>query len=404
VDAGTTVNYDISFGGDTAVTAINIPDARGNLQFDSSICATPPFQPAKPFFQVYYNSIPRTHPMTMSPLFTTGTMCIHSFFKNTTGVEGIKRFQFEFNPLGYSSVIAPAIIPGNYNPGNWILDNNGYNASYTFVDSAGLGRGDFNGSPNTCLAYEFCFDVVPVSNSPLLTDVNILAISDNYGAGFSGTVTNGCCPSLNLNCLPVFGGGSGGSGASSFGFGFGDPGSALPIELIDFSAKAVGDKVHVTWITGTEINNDYFTIQKSKDGKDWIAAGRAAGAGNSTSILYYEFTDENPLPGASYYRLKQTDLDGHISWSDSAEVFVGWQDDVLIYPNPATNLLTVQSASGDPVRFYFYNVMGEKIQVPFVIQSNQKRFDTSQLPAGIYFLVIEKNNLIIKKEKIIIQN
>jgi hypothetical protein len=84
----------------------------------------------------------------------------------------------------------------------------------------------------------------------------------------------------------------------------------LPIELLSFSAKAEGESVLVRWETATETNNDFFTIERSNDVKNWVVIGYVDGAGNSNRPLSYRFTDNQPLEGISYYRLRQTDYDG----------------------------------------------------------------------------------------------
>ena len=158
IDAAGTVVFDLSVGGDTGTVFINIPNTQGNLQFNSSSCGVPPFIAAKPFFQVTYNNIIQTNPMTLAPLSIPGTMCISAYFKNTTGDEGVKKFIFHFTPGGYLAVSpAPSIIPGFYNTGNWISGQTGNDWIFSFVDSAGTGRGDFTGSPDSCLRYNFCF-------------------------------------------------------------------------------------------------------------------------------------------------------------------------------------------------------------------------------------------------------
>lgn len=84
----------------------------------------------------------------------------------------------------------------------------------------------------------------------------------------------------------------------------------LPVELLSFNAEYKNKNVSLEWITATEINNDYFSVQRSKDGKLFYEILRVKGAGNSSSLKQYRAVDENPLPDVSYYRLKQVDYDG----------------------------------------------------------------------------------------------
>lgn len=90
----------------------------------------------------------------------------------------------------------------------------------------------------------------------------------------------------------------------------------LPVELLSFSGVSVGKEVLITWSTASEINNDYFTIERSRDGIDFENAGEVNGAGNSTLTLDYKYVDQQPYPGINYYRLKQTDVDGVFKYSD----------------------------------------------------------------------------------------
>ena len=84
----------------------------------------------------------------------------------------------------------------------------------------------------------------------------------------------------------------------------------LPVELLWFDARPEGSMVRLDWATATERNNDHFTIERSADGDRFTDVTRVPGAGNSTSMLSYTELDPHPLPGLSFYRLRQTDFDG----------------------------------------------------------------------------------------------
>ena len=90
----------------------------------------------------------------------------------------------------------------------------------------------------------------------------------------------------------------------------------LPIELSDFSVrKKNAAAVELNWTTSSEINNDFFTIEKSRNGFDFLEIGMLDGQGQSNSNNHYRFIDEQPYEGYNYYRLKQTDFDGEYSLS-----------------------------------------------------------------------------------------
>lgn len=411
IDASTTVTFNIGIGGDTSNTFINIPNTQGNLNFDLSGCATPFFKATKPFFQVTYNGVYQTDPMTLSPLGVTGSLCIITYFKNTTGVEGIRQFEFYYNPAGFSSFVPnPATVPGFYNSGTWVSSSAPGKWTFIFNDAASLGKGDFTGTPNTCLRYEFCFDVVPISNDPILTNVKDSARSDGWGAGFSGTVRNGCCPVGNINCLGASGPSTAASG-HGFGFGFADPGGLLPIVLLQFDAKAKGEVVALNWTTQSELNNDFFTVEKSKNGNAWTSAATIAGAGNSTSALHYQYTDHDPFSGTSYYRLKQTDYDGTTSYSDIVAVKSFRPPVLTVFPNPAKGEVTISGFENDfinhenqgSMRISISNVVGKKVDVLYMIQDGTIHLDLSAFSKGVYMIEVVRDE-IRSHEKIIVQN
>ena len=90
----------------------------------------------------------------------------------------------------------------------------------------------------------------------------------------------------------------------------------LPIELLYFKGSVYNSDNILHWSTASEDNNDYFAIEKTKDGIDWEILTRESGAGNSSNQLYYSSVDENVESIINYYRLKQTDYDGRFKYSD----------------------------------------------------------------------------------------
>ena len=94
----------------------------------------------------------------------------------------------------------------------------------------------------------------------------------------------------------------------------------LPIELLDFTAKPQGSAVLLEWRTASETNNDFYTIERSANGTQWEAIGTASAVGNSSEVFHYHRFDSSPLAGVSYYRLRQTDLDGTSTLSNVVAV------------------------------------------------------------------------------------
>lgn len=83
----------------------------------------------------------------------------------------------------------------------------------------------------------------------------------------------------------------------------------LPVKLLSFSGRPENNSVKLFWVTASEENNDFFTLERSTDGYNFSKIGKVKGAGNSTTIRHYELTDENPQ-AINYYKLSQTDYDG----------------------------------------------------------------------------------------------
>lgn len=111
--------------------------------------------------------------------------------------------------------------------------------------------------------------------------------------------------------------------------------AVVPVELTSFYAERKNQSVSLHWTTASESNNDFFEIQRSPNGTDFVRIGKVAGKGNSSVPLDYSFLDEHPQPGNNYYRIKQVDFDGYSAYTKIVSVFFGSAaSSIKIYPNP----------------------------------------------------------------------
>ena len=112
---------------------------------------------------------------------------------------------------------------------------------------------------------------------------------------------------------------------------------ALPVELLSFLAKNSDGEVTLTWKTATELNNDFFTLERSGDGKSFEKIATIKGSGTTKHVTSYEYVDARPLAGLSFYRLSQTDFDG------TSEVFKPVSVDVAKAGNGSKEEATVHA-------------------------------------------------------------
>lgn len=180
----------------------------------------------------------------------------------------------------------------------------------------------------------------------------------------------------------------------------------LPIALLSFTANYnSSNNVDVKWSTASEINNDYFSVERSADAILFDAINVTDGAGNSNSILNYSTTDDSPLNGISYYRLKQTDFDGNYKYSSTVSVqknendfeiinahYTLSQNEFAVYFNCNSNcLITIDlyDMSGKKVYSSFENTLGKNSEITIPAKN---------LSEGIYLVKAYNGNKLISKK------
>jgi len=238
-----------------------------------------------------------------------------------------------------------------------------------------------------------------VSVCPIPVNANIYfgGVEDGFS---SGALTPSSCP-VAPNSNIYFGGSQ--DGFSSVFLKTLLASCLLPIELSSLTGDCVGGVKVLSWSTAEENNNAYFTIEYSSDGQNWQAAATVPGAGNSSTPRNYSFTDGVARAGVTYYRLRQTDLDGKSSYSSIISVggcVAAGTDKLNIYPNPSPGELTL-SFDGDRSKVQsieIYDVLGERIYYSGAWQSG---IDLSDKPSGTYFVHFTTDSRTVIKEIVI---
>ncbi len=168
--------------------------------------------------------------------------------------------------------------------------------------------------------------------------------------------------------------------------------ASLPVELTTISAYAVREKAHLSWSTASETDNSHFNIERSPNGHEFTEIGRIAGAGTVREKREYTFVDENPLPGANYYRLRQVDLDGRFSFSPVRRVVIGTAASPLsLFPSPAGEYVQVQWAktSDTDSNWEIFDTAGRRVSSGvFPAESTEVPVFVGDLQQGAYFLRI----------------
>jgi hypothetical protein len=188
------------------------------------------------------------------------------------------------------------------------------------------------------------------------------------------------------------------------------PENTLPVELFNYSAAVNEKSVLNTWSTASEFNNNYFSVERSKDALKFEEVGKVKGAGYSNSRMDYSFNDNNPYSGISYYRLRQFDFDGKTSVSPivSVEFKKEKSNEVKIFPNPSNGILSVDFNNTDnfsDISLQIYDITGRMVLDKNILlndNNKQVQIDLNAVSKGEYFIFYSASN-ISKFQKFLIQ-
>ncbi|HSY77916.1 MAG TPA: T9SS type A sorting domain-containing protein, partial [Bacteroidia bacterium] len=181
------------------------------------------------------------------------------------------------------------------------------------------------------------------------------------------------------------------------------PHIGLPIQLMSFTASNTGDAVQLQWATGSETDNNYFTLGRSTDGVNYTTIVTVKGAGNATTEHTYSYTDISAPAGTDYYRLQQTDYDGTITTVGTtvATIAATATTQATVFPNPVRNMCIVSftDALQENIQVTVYDCTGREAAT-MNTQTNKGKnaieLNTSALAAGIYFVTIPVSGSTLK--------
>lgn len=169
----------------------------------------------------------------------------------------------------------------------------------------------------------------------------------------------------------------------------------LPVEILPLTAQVGSNNILLNWATAMEQNSDHFEIERSADGRNFVAFGTVGAAGESNSRINYSWNDESPFANANYYRIKVVSRDGSVQYSNVVLVRLNVATmQVQLYPNPTNDnsKLQLQSPVSGRVKISVYNAMGQ-----VVLQQNGRMvagtsiidLNLGRQAAGTYMVLVQ---------------
>ena len=335
---------------------------------------------------------------------TTGSVpadgkCIVGYCKKNTN--STSKFTF---PIGSSTVYRPAsITPSTSDATTWTTNYENQGPTYFNVTGANIdhvSRLEYwnidraGASPsNATIELTWNTNSVPGTNfaDMIVAHYTGTAWESAGGNAISGTTASGVVSS-DADWATF----------SPFTLGSKSSANPLPVVLSNFTALCKQQKIQLNWITQSELNNDYFTIERSKDGSLFNEVGRVNGNGTTNLQNTYQFFDELAYQGTSYYRLSQHDFNGAIKVYPIKTVSCADEQHLFsIYPNPNNGTFEI-SGLNEGNEVVITDVLGKKVGSLQSKSSNEK-IQLNTLKPGVYFVEIKDAAGTLTIQKVIIE-
>jgi hypothetical protein len=151
----------------------------------------------------------------------------------------------------------------------------------------------------------------------------------------------------------------------------------------------------VQWQTAAEVDIDFYSVERSTDTRQWVTIASGIAPLSTAAVARYSLTDYGTSPGRLYYRVKQTAKNGAYDYSGIVAVMeTATDNNVEIYPNPTSDYFKVANVSGDDLKeIQLMDVAGTKVKSWKMLQTS---YNISNLPTGVYHLVLIYSNKTIK--------
>ncbi|WP_353718746.1 T9SS type A sorting domain-containing protein [Dyadobacter sp. 676] len=371
------------------------------------------------FFDLNVNSYCTSNPTTFNWTINPASCCASSPLAGviadgtvsaelaTNNCKFINGWYYYFDPAAPSKLLAAVDPNGNtFNPASVVIYNTGTSSDADHLETDGStktaevmpymlqivqdGTLSTNGGVKVRMFYpaaqKAIIDAYPYktwfklsgSKQDVLDNLTVDDVVGKDSLVASSTGLENGIPYVQFDGIQIF---------STFGF-LGSKTNPLPVTLVSFKVSKEGSTASLNWQTTEETNSKVFEVQRSADGKKWTAIGTRQAKGESNVLVTYSFTDDRPLGGRSFYRLKMIDFDDTFTYSRIQSINFADEISIEIYPNPAAEKVNIKA-----------NDLSGISQVEIVAASGVKVYqsdkvlsgsiDVKHLPAGMYLLVLK---------------
>ena len=166
---------------------------------------------------------------------------------------------------------------------------------------------------------------------------------------------------------------------------------SLPVSLLTYNVHKMGESINIEWETTSEVNNEYFTIERSYDLASWEEIARIEGSNLEVGNSQYLVVDKPEHSGSVLYRLSQQDVDGKLTILGIRSINMsGFVDkEVSLYPNPGSDVVYISPATLEIQSLDLIDYSGRTIKTTLPGQNFIELFD---IIAGLYVVRITEKD------------